>query len=177
MLQGIETIFDDLEQMLHDLKKKSYEANTEVFVRENGFYFEEMKEYVEAAEDKDAAVEELAQCFVNAVDKKFKNKKGKINARTQMDLNFFMIYYVFPTILKLESPDAKRIADGICKVWSRTFKESDIQYTDYDTLYASFREEDFVNLLIVPRKECRELPQKLFGGSSFVFFKCFDEVA
>ena len=51
MLQGIETIFDDLEQMLHHLKKKSYEANTEVFVRENGFYFEEMKEYVEAAED------------------------------------------------------------------------------------------------------------------------------
>ena len=49
MLQGIETIFDDLEQMLHHLKKKSYEANTEVFVRENGFYFEEMKEYVEAA--------------------------------------------------------------------------------------------------------------------------------
>ena len=40
---GIETIFDDLEQMLHHLKKKSYEANTEVFVRENGFYFEEMK--------------------------------------------------------------------------------------------------------------------------------------
>ena len=143
MLQGIETIFDDLEQMLHHLKKKSYEANTEVFVRENGFYFEEMKEYVEVAEDKDAAVEELAQCFVNAVDKKFKNKKGKINARTQMDLNFFMIYYVFPTILKLESPDAKRIADGICKVWSRTLKESDIQYTDYDTLYASFREKIF----------------------------------
>ena len=137
MLQGIETIFDDLEQMLHHLKKKSYEANTEVFVRENGFYFEEMKEYVEAA------VEELAQCFVNAVDKKFKDKKGKISARTQMDLNFFMIYYVFPTILKLESPDAKRIADGICKVWSRTFKESDIQYTDYDTLYASFREKIF----------------------------------
>ena len=163
--------------MLHHLKKKSYEANTEVFVRENGFYFEEMKEYVEAAEDKDAAVEELAQCFVNAVDKKFKNKKGKINARTQMDLNFFMIYYVFPTILKLESPDAKRIADGICKVWSRTFKESDIQYTDYDTLYASFREKIFRDLLIVPRKECRELPQKLFGCSSFVFFKCFDEVA
>ena len=98
---------------------------------------------MEAAEDKDAAVDELAQCLVNAVDKKFKNKKGKISARTQMDLNFFMIYYVFPTILKLESPDAKRIADGICKVWSRTFKESDIQYTDYDTLYASFREKIF----------------------------------
>ena len=143
MLQGIETIFDDLEQMLHHLKKKSYEANTEVFVRENGFYFEEMKEYVEAAEDKDAAVDELAQCLVNAVDKKFKNKKGKISARTQMYLNCVMIYYVFPTILKLESPDAKRIADGICKVWSRTFKESDIQYTDYDTLYASFREKIF----------------------------------
>ena len=41
MLQGIETIFDDLEQMLHHLKKKSYEANTEVFVRENASAFKE----------------------------------------------------------------------------------------------------------------------------------------
>ena len=129
--------------MLRHLKKKSFEKNTQDFIDSYGHYFREMKEYVEAAEDKDAAVDELAQCLVNAVDKKFKNKKGKISARTQMDLNFFMIYYVFPTILKLESPDAKRIADGICKVWSRTFKESDIQYTDYDTLYASFREKIF----------------------------------
>ena len=144
MLQGIETIFDNMEQMMHHLKKKSYEANTEVFVRDHGFYFQEMKEYVEAAgEGKEAAALELAECFANAVEKKYKNKKGKINARTQMDLNFFMIYYVFPTILKLESPDYKLIADSVCKVWSQTFKDSDIQYTDYDTLYASFREKIF----------------------------------
>ena len=64
-------------RLLHHLKKKSYEANTEVFVRENGFYFEEMKEYVEAAEDKDAAVDELAQCLVNAVDKSLKTRKAR----------------------------------------------------------------------------------------------------
>ena len=112
-----------------------------------------MKEYVEAAEDKDAAVDELAQCLVNAVDKKFKNKKGKIGARTQMDLNFFMIYYVFPTILKLESPDAKRIADGICKVWSRTFKRKAISnYTDYDNIICLLSGEDLRDLLIVSER-------------------------
>ena len=70
-------------------------------------------------------------------------KKGKIDSRTQVDLNFFMIYYVFPTILGTEHEYAKLIADSICSAWGKRFKESQIQYTDYDTLYGSFREKIF----------------------------------
>ena len=75
--------------------------------------------------------------------KKFASKKGKIDSRTQVDLNFFMIYYVFPTILGTEHEYAKLIADSICSAWGKRFKESQIQYTDYDTLYGSFREKIF----------------------------------
>ena len=39
--------------------------------------------------------------------------------------------------------DAKLIADSICSAWGKRFKESQIQYTDYDTLYGSFREKIF----------------------------------
>ena len=38
---------------------------------------------------------------------------------------------------------AKLIADSICSAWGKRFKESQIQYTDYDTLYGSFREKIF----------------------------------
>lgn len=143
MLEGIETIFDNKEKMMSHLKKKNYEANTEVFLHNNGHFFDEMKAYVEQAADKERAADELAEILVSAVEKSFSNKKGKIPANVQVDLNFFMIYYVFPTILKMESVDAKIIADKICKLWGNRFKDSKIQYTDYDTLYGSFRNKIF----------------------------------
>ena len=65
------------------------------------------------------------------------------DSAVQTDLNFFMIYYVFPTILGTEHEYAKLIADSICSAWGKRFKESQIQYTDYDTLYGSFREKIF----------------------------------
>ena len=89
------------------------------------------------------AAEEIADTLINRVEKKFASKKGKIDSRTQVDLNFFMIYYVFPTILGTEHEYAKLIADSICSAWGKRFKESQIQYTDYDTLYGSFREKIF----------------------------------
>lgn len=143
MLQGIETMFDDKEKMLKHLKKKSYEENTELFEREYGHYFHEMAEYLAKNGDKETAAEEIAECLIQAVKKKFTNKKGKIDSRTQVDLNFFMIYFVFPSILKMEGEDAKLLADNICTMWGENFTESNIKYADYETLYGSFREKIF----------------------------------
>lgn len=143
MLQGIETIFENKAKMIGHLKKKSYEENTEAFLKKNGHYFHEMAEYVGQAEDKQAAAQEIGECLVKAVEMQFSNKKGKIDAHTQVDLNFFMIYYVFPSILSVEHEDVKIIADGVCKVWGKSFKDSNIQYTDYDTLYGAFRDKIF----------------------------------
>ena len=60
-----------------------------------------------------------------------------------MDLNFFMIYYVFPAILMTQSDNAKMMADTLCETWGKSFKDSKIAYTDYDSLYSSFREKIF----------------------------------
>lgn len=143
MLQGIETIFEDRDKMMAHLKKKKYEEYTKIFIQKYGHYFEEMTTYVEGADNKEEAAKEIGECLATAVKKTFTNKKGKIGARTQSDLNFFMIYYVFPTILGTESEDAKIIADGVCEVWKKSFADSNIGYTDYDTLYNSFREKIF----------------------------------
>ena len=80
--------------------------------------------------------------FVAAVQQIFE-KRGKIKGKVQMDLNFFMIYYVFPSILMTQSDDAKLMADTLCETWSNSFKGAKIGYTDYDTLYESFKEKIF----------------------------------
>lgn len=142
MLQGIEQIFSEKDEMLKHLKKKNFEKNTDTFLEKYGHFFMEMSDYVNAAEDKEAAAKEIGQCIVDAVKENFTNKRGKIDGRTQIDLNFFMIYYVFPTILST-GECGTIIADGVRDMWRASFKEGDIQYTDYESLHSSFKEKIF----------------------------------
>ena len=144
MLDHAEMIFADMKPMMKKLKKASYKANMENFIEKHGHYFREMTEYTENASDKEAAAEELAVCFTDQVhDAYVSPKKGRIENAVQTDLNFFMIYYVFPAILKTEHEDAKLIADHLCNRWGECFKDSKIRYTDYDSLYVAFREKIF----------------------------------
>lgn len=144
MLNNIETLFDNQQEMMKHLKKKSYEKNMKEFLEKNQHYFQEMTEYLDVASDKEKAAEEIGIRLVDAVEERFsKGKKGKIVSYVQADLNMFMIYYVFPAILKTEHADKKLIADGICNAWRARFKGGQIGYTDYDSIYSSFREKIF----------------------------------
>lgn len=140
MLDNIETIFDNMAGMMKKLKKVSYRKNMEAFQERNGHFFQEMIQYTKQSADKEAAAEKIAERFTGAVWDSF-SKNGKIRPVTQVDLNLFVIYYVFPSILMTGSDDATLIADHIRDAWSAKFKNSNIQYTDYDKIYNSFNEK------------------------------------
>lgn len=142
MLKQIETMFDNKEAMLKKIKKKNYEERMAEFREKNGHYFEEMTAYVDGAQEKTHATEEVADVLIEAVFSRFQ-KNGKMNGRVQADLNFFMIYYVFPALLLTEHPMASNIADAICEKWAKKFKNSNIGYTTYQKLYDSFRNKIF----------------------------------
>ena len=141
MLERVETIFDHMGPMLKKVKKKQYEENMKAFRQEYNHYFFEMTDYMKA-EKKEFLAKEIASVFVEAVKRKFE-VKGKIKGYLQIDLNFFMIYYVFPAILMTQHEDAVIIADAICEAWGNSFKDSKIKYADYDTIYNSFKEKIF----------------------------------
>ena len=141
MLNQVETMFDDMEKMIKKLKKKQYEENMENFVTAYEAYFLEMETYM-SENDPQTAAKEISQVFVDAVKERYE-VKGKIKGYVQADLNLFMIYYVFPTILKRDHEHAKLLADTLCETWGSSFKDSKIGYTDYDSLYKSFREKIF----------------------------------
>ncbi len=144
MLENVETMFDNMDGMLKKLKKKSYEENMGRFLEKNQHYFQEMTEHMDAAQDKEKAVSEIASVLGECVENRFgKGEKKKISSRTQADINFYMIYYVFPAILKTGHQDCRLIADTVCAEWKTRFKDSAIGYTDYDSLYKSFREKIF----------------------------------
>lgn len=144
MLKNLETMFENVDDMIRNLKKKSYEMNMTQFLEKNGHFFQEMTDYVDASEDKQDAAAELAKRVGESVEKRFSQGiRRKIPSHVQADVNFFMIYYVFPALLKTEHAQCRLIADSICTEWKKRFKRSAIGYTDYDSLYESFREKAF----------------------------------
>ena len=103
MLEQMELMFSDMTQMLKRLKKDTYEANMKTFREKYGHYFQEMVQYVQSEPDQEKAARELGEMFAEKVWNAHQ-KRGKMGGRTQSDLDFFMIYYVFPAILLTESP-------------------------------------------------------------------------
>lgn len=137
-------MFDNMEPMLKRLKKNSYEMNMKTFRQTYGHYFQEMIEYTEQSKDQEQAARTIGNEFAGKVKERFQSSKnGKIKSYVQADINFFMIYYVFPALLLTGHESAKTTADGICAAWGEHFKDGHINYTDYDTLYNSFREKIF----------------------------------
>ena len=142
MLENIEVIFTDLELMLRKLKKSSYEQNMNRFRQEQGHFIDEMIGYVKSSEDMGEASKTVGEAFAEGVFNAFSDK-GRIKGRKQADMNFFMIYYVFPAIQLTNEECAKPLCDGIVNAWNAKFRDTNISYTDYDTLYGSFRNKIF----------------------------------
>ena len=141
MLQRVEAMFEDMAPMLKGLKKKNYETNMKAFREKNNEFFFQLMDQLKAG-NKEIIAQHLSNSFVSAVKQIFE-KRGKIKGNVQMDLNFFMIYYVFPAILMTQSDDAKLMADTLCETWGKSFKDAKIGYTDYDKLYESSKEKIF----------------------------------
>ena len=142
MLENIDLIFTDLEQMLRKLKKISYEENMKKFRAEQGHFIDEMIRYVSDSDDPEKAVSEIGEVFAEGVYSAF-SVKGKMKGRKQADLNFFMIYYVFPAILLTNADIAESLCDGIRDAWNMKFSSTNINYTTYEKLYGAFRNKIF----------------------------------
>lgn len=136
-------MFDDMEAMMHHIKKKVYKERMEVFRDKNADTLREMTGFVENAEDKQAAAAQVAAALADAVEARF-SKKGKISGRSQMDINLYMIYFVFPSILLTKSECAEVLADAVRDEWRGHFRDSaQMNYTTYEEICGTFQEKIF----------------------------------
>jgi len=140
MLDQVAVVFEDKKKMLRRLKKASYERNMNEFREKYEHFLLEMLDYMAQHAEPERAADEVSEIFTEKVREAF-TVRGKISGPVQTDLNFCMIFYVFPAILLTERPDAKLLADRLCEKWGKSFKNSQIGYTDYESLYNSFNEK------------------------------------
>ena len=132
MSYNVNKIFEDVAFLSKVHNKAAYEKNTELFKEER------YSEFAALVKAEDVSAE--AQRFCEDVFMAFK-KLGKVRGADQMNLNYFMIYYVFPTIL-CEEQEGKAICDSLKDTWNSYFK-CNISYTDYNTLYEGFQTKIF----------------------------------
>ena len=133
---NVEKIFEDAGQLSKVNNKKAYEANLEMF-KDNRYKM--LNDLVEADDSK---LQEQAKQLCEDVTAAFK-KFGKVRGGDLMNLNYFMIFYVFPSILQMEENEkAIRICDILKDTWNSHFK-SNISYTDYETLAEGFQAKFF----------------------------------
>lgn len=143
MLEQAGTMFDDMEAMIRHIKKKVYMERMEVFRAKNADTLREITAFVENAQEKQAAAAQVASLLGDVVENRFA-KRGKINGRNQMNINLYMIYFIFPSILMTKSECAEMIADAVRDEWRGRFKDSaQIDYTTYEDLCGSFQEKIF----------------------------------
>ena len=167
MLEQAGSMFDNMEGMLNRIKKKVYQERMDFFCKKNEQLLSEMTGFVEQAENqnqvenkdqvenenqvevenqdqvekRDEAAAQVAKAFADAVDARFA-KRGKISGRSQMDINLFMIYFVFPAILLTESDCAVSLADAIRDEWRGRFRDSaQLDYTTYEEISGTFKEK------------------------------------
>ena len=133
---NVEKIFEDAGQLSKVNNKKAYEANIEMFKSNR---YELLKDLVGAD---DSQLQSQAKQLCEDVTAAFK-KFGKVRGGDLMNLNYFMIFYVFPSILQMEENEkAIRICDILKDTWNSHFK-SNISYTDYVTLAEGFQTKFF----------------------------------
>ena len=88
----------------------------------------------------EAAAEAVGIRLMHAAEKKCGNRRGKLDGRTRSELSLFMVYYIFPSILK-QGGDMETLAEGVLKVSRKTLRNKELQCADYDTIYYGFSDK------------------------------------
>ena len=133
---NVEKLFEDAGKLSKVNNKKAYEANIEMFKSNR---YELLNDLVDAD---DSQLQSQAKQLCEDVTAAFK-KFGKVRGGDLMNLNYFMIFYVFPAIQQNEEKEKSiRICDILRDTWNQHFK-SNISYADYDTLLEGFQTKIF----------------------------------
>ena len=133
MAFNIAKIFEDVAPLSKISSKKEYEQKMNMFLSDR---YELLNDLVSASDIAGASKE-----FCQGVTAEFK-KLGKVHMGDLMNLNYFLIYYIFPAILKNEGENGAVICDTLRDTWNSHFN-SKINYTDYDTLMEGFQTKIF----------------------------------
>lgn len=142
MLDGTIQMFANYKLMLKKIKTKTYEERFAKFMEDNKSNLDAMLVYVRGRQDKDVAVNEVANIVAENLYSEY-GKWGHLFGGVKADLSLYMVYFIFPAILKTEDENATLLCDAIRDEWRVRTGNSVYDYTTYDELHGTFQEKLF----------------------------------
>lgn len=143
MFDGTDIMFGKFGMRLGKVKKKDYENHYNSFFEENNELFSEMFDYISARDDKKAAAEEIAVIVYDNLGRQHGNRKGKLSKSLCIDLSMYMLYYMYPAILKMDNENSTVLADALRDEWRVRSNNPSFDYASYEDIYKGFKEKLF----------------------------------
>ncbi len=139
MKSEILSIFEDMEMFIKNLNKTTYDTNFHKFYEKHNIFFHSLLSDIENYDNKEDAANDLSMRFIEAVRSTYGNKKGVIKSYFLVDINMFVIQYIFPAIMKVESEYNLLLVESLRENWSTTFKGSNLQHTTFETIFSGLK--------------------------------------
>lgn len=137
MIKDVAVFFDGYKDFLDKFKKNTYGEMFEKYLSKVKVQLDEMLSEESSLTDTSGLFSSYAK--QELLEQETKSKQSKIDKeKTQMELNLFMVSYVFPAILTGEKKKAEDLCDEICTIWAAEFKDSKIKYASYETVAGGF---------------------------------------
>ena len=129
-------LFDDYEILLTGFNRAKYIKNMQVF----------KEKYKDALTELYRQSKEEYRSFCEAVYKRY-SFMGKVGKMKKKDLNLFMIYYIFPSMLLIGEDNAEKEmahtgCDSLLETWNSVF-DTDISYLEYPVIIEGFNDKLF----------------------------------
>ncbi len=139
MKSEILSIFEDMEMFIKNLNKTRYDTNFQTFYEKHNVFFSSLLSAIENSDNKEEVSNDISMRFIEAVRSTYGNKKGVIKSYFLADINMFMVQYIFPSIMKVESEYSLLLVESLRENWSATFKGSNLQHTTFETIFSGFK--------------------------------------
>ena len=146
-LKAVSALPEQAEIRLEGFKKNTYEAAFDAYMEDNRALWDSFHALFMQDEEITQTAEEVAAHLVSAVERLVSEQKGRAGREhKQLELNLYMVSFVFPAILACQEypkkdNNATKTADIICAKWKEAFPKYAVSYADYTTIQSGFKQK------------------------------------
>lgn len=141
-LHGMERALDDMEELLAEFHKKTYAAAFDSYCEKSFQTYQAVEAGYQNAMDADGK-EQFLHNMAEAVSGKASEKLGSVKktkkSGMEMNLNLFMVVYVFPSLHKYGGEISEPLTQQLLKSWKEHFPESNISAATQEDIQAGFK--------------------------------------
>lgn len=139
MKEELIQLFEEAQELIKKFSKRNYEIGFQNQYEKYKEILEDMDVRVEATEDKDAAILEIASIIPEYMKEKISALKSKRKAESFIvDYNYAMVTYVLPLINYTKKENCNQISEKIVEIWNEEITKTPIKNSTYESIYAGF---------------------------------------